>query len=458
MKVVICGAGQVGTSIAQHLASENNDVTVIDQDASLVRKIGETLDVRSIQGLASQPNILQQAGAREADMLIAVTFSDEVNMVACQVGHSLFDIPTKIARIRQQEYLKPIWGDLYSRDNMPIDVIISPEREVARAIGRRLQVPGAFDVVPMGDGKVRVVGVRCDDDCPIINTPMRQLTQLFPDLNIVVVGIIRNDKGIVPKSDDQMLSGDQVYFVCDAEHLGRAMASFGHEEAEGRSVIIAGGGNIGLTLAEEIERDHVGVRAKVIEFSKERAKYVAQSLDHTMVLNGNVLDPEILEEANVSETETFVAVSNDDEVNIIGSLLAKRAGARRTVALINKHAYGQLITTLGIDAVVNPRVITVSTILQHVRRGRIRGIYSVREDFGEVIEAEALETSPLVGKPLRDAKLPAGVIIGAVLRDGKVIVPRGNTVINAHDRVVLFATYEAVKKVEKLFSVRLDFF
>jgi trk system potassium uptake protein len=458
MKVVICGAGQVGTSIAQHLARENNDVTVIDQDASLVRKIAETLDVRSIQGLASQPNILQQAGASEADMLIAVTFSDEVNMVACQVGHSLFDIPTKIARIRQQEYLKPIWGDLYSRDNMPIDVIISPEREVARAIGRRLQVPGAFDVVPMGDGQVRVVGVRCDDDCPIINTPMRQLTQLFPDLNIVVVGIIRNDRGIVPKSDDQMLAGDHVYFVCDAEHLARAMASFGHEEAEGRSVIIAGGGNIGLTLAEEIELEHVGVRAKVIEFHKERAKYVAQTLDHTMVLNGDVLDPEILEEANVSETETFVAVSNDDEVNIIGSLLAKRAGAKRSVALINKHAYGQLITTLGIDAVVNPRVITVSSILQHVRRGRIRGIYSVREDFGEVIEAEALETSPLVGKPLRDANLPGGVIIGAVLRDKKVIVPRGDTIINAHDRVVLFATYEAVKKVEKLFSVRLDFF
>ncbi|MDA1307970.1 MAG: Trk system potassium transporter TrkA [Proteobacteria bacterium] len=458
MKVVICGAGQVGTSIAQHLASENNDVTVIDQDASLVQRISETLDVRSIQGLASQPNILEQAGAKDADMLIAVTFSDEVNMVACQVGHSLFNIPTKIARVRQQEYLKPIWGDLYSRDNMPIDVIISPEREVARAIGRQLQVPGAFDVVPMADGLIRVVGVRCDEDCPIINTPMRQLTQLFPDLNIVIVGIIRNDKGIVPKSDDQMLAGDQVYFICDIAHLSRAMASFGYEEEEGRSVIIAGGGNIGLTLAEEIELEHAGVRAKVIEFDKERAKYVAQTLDHTMVLNGDILDLEILEEANVSETETFVAVSNDDEVNIIGSLLAKRAGAKRTVALINKHSYAPLVTTLGIDAVINPRVITVSSILQHVRRGRIRGIYSVREDFGEVIEAEALETSPLVGKPLRDAKLPPGVIIGAILRGETVIVPRGATVINAHDRVVLFATYEAVKKVEKLFAVRLDFF
>ncbi len=458
MKVVICGAGLVGTSIAQHLASENNDVTVIDHDPTLVRKLSETLDVRSIEGQASQPNILEQAGAADSDMLIAVTISDEVNMVACQVGHSLFNIPTKIARIRQQDYMKPIWGNLFSRDNMPIDVIISPEREVARAIGRRLHVPGAFDVVPMADGLVRLVGVRCDDDCPIINTPIRQLTLLFPDLNLVIVGIIRNDMGIVPRSNDQLLPGDDVYFICDSKHLERAMAAFGHEEEEGRSVIIGGGGNIGLTLAEEIEVDHAGVRAKVIEFDQDRANYVAQGLNSTMVLNGNVLDPEILDEANVSQTETFVAVSNDDEVNIISSLLAKRAGVARTIALINKHTYAQLITTLGIDAVVDPRMITVSSILQHVRRGRIKGIYSVRDDFGEVIEAEALDTSSLVGKSIREAQLPSGVIIGAVLREGEVIVPRGDTIINVHDRVVLFSTYSSIKKVEKLFAVRLDFF
>jgi trk system potassium uptake protein TrkA len=236
------------------------------------------------------------------------------------------------------------------------------------------------------------------------------------------------------------------------------MAAFGHEEEEGRSVIIAGGGNIGLMLAEEIESKHSGVSVKVIEYDRERAKLVAQTLDHTMVLNGDALDVEILEEANVAQTETFVAVSNDEEVNIIGSLLAKRAGADRTVALINKGTYASLISTLGVDAVVNPRAITVSTILQHVRRGRIRGVYSLRGDFGEVIEAEALETSQLVGSPLRDAKLPAGVIVGAIYRDGEVLVPRGDTVIQAQDRVILFATYEVVKKVEKLFAVRLDFF
>ena len=458
MKVVICGAGQVGTSIARHLAGENNDVTVVDQEPALIQKISDTLDVRAIHGFASHPGVLEQAGLRDADMLIAVTYSDEVNMVACQVGHSLFNVPTKIARVRNQNYLLPIWADLFSREHMPIDVIISPEREVARAIGRRLQAPGTLDVVPMVDGKVRVIGVRCDETTPIIETPLRQLTSLFHDLAIVVIGILRNERTIVPKPDDQMLPGDEVYFGCDSAHLTRALASFGHEELEARSVVIAGGGNIGLTLAEEIEREHPGVHAKIIEYNRERARFVAQTLNNTMVLNGDVLDPDILDEANIAQTETFVAVSNDDEVNILSSLLAKRSGCERTVTLINASTYASLITQLGIDTVVNPRAITVSSILQHVRRGRIRSVYSLREDFGEVIEAEALETSILVGRPLKDAKLPAGVIVGAIVRGEKVIMPRGDTVIEAKDRVVVFATYSAVKKVEKLFAVRLDFF
>lgn len=458
MKVVICGAGQVGTSIAQHLAAENNDVTVIDQDPALVRKITETLDVRGIEGMASQPGVLEHGGASDADMLIAVTFSDEVNMIACQVGHTLFNVPTKIARIRQQEYLMPIWGDLFSRDHIPIDVIISPEREVARAIGRRLQIPGAIDVVPMAEGRVSVVGVRCEEDCPILGRPMRQLTQLFPDLHIRVLGIVRDDQGIVPRSNEMMMAGDEVYFACDTAHLSRAMAAFGHEEAEGRNVVIAGGGNIGLRLAQEIEHEHEGVRAKVIEYDRNRAKHVARALDSTVVFHGDALDPEILEEANISNTETFVAVSNDDEVNIIGSLLAKRAGVARAVTLIANSTYTPLIASLGVDVVVNPRAITVSSILQHVRRGRIRNIYTVREGFGEVIEAEALSTSSLVGRTLRDARLPHGVVLGVILRGDDVIVPRGDTEIRANDRVILFAATEAIKKVEKLFAVRLDFF
>ncbi|WP_029007942.1 Trk system potassium transporter TrkA [Azospirillum halopraeferens] len=458
MKVIVCGAGQVGSNIARYLASEGNHVTVIDQSAELIQRIGDTLDVQAMVGYASHPDVLESAGATDSDMIIAVTQADEVNMVACQVAHSLFNVPTKIARVRNQSYLQPIWADLFSRDHLPIDVIISPEIEVARAIARRLHVPGAFDMIPLADGKVRVIGVLCTDNCPILNTPLRQLTGLFPDLNIEVVAIVRNDRPIIPGGDDQMLPGDEVYFVCDTRHLGRAMAAFGHEEGEARRIIILGGGNIGLCLAEEIEDKHPQVSARIIEVNRVRAQYVAQRLTRTMVLHGDALDPEILEEANVRATETVVAVTNDDEGNILASLLAKRYGCQRAITLINKTTYSALVTPLGIDAIVSPRAITVSTILQHVRRGRIRSVHSLREGFAEIIEAEALETSAVINTPLKDVKLPSGVIVGAIVRGDDVIIPRPSTVIKAKDRVIILAAVGQVKKVEKMFAVRLEFF
>ncbi len=458
MKVIVCGAGQVGFNIARHLAMENNDVTVIDQSPELVRRISDTLDAQGVVGHASHPEVLEQAGIKDCDMIIAVTYADEVNMVACQVAHSLFDVPTKIARIRQQSYLQPIWGNLFSRENLPIDVIISPEIEVARAIIRRLKVPGAFEMIPLVNDKVKLVGVRCTEACPIVHTPLRQLTQLFPELSIVIVGIMRDSKPIVPTSDDQMLPGDDVYFVVDSDQLPRAMAAFGHEESEARRLLILGGGNIGLFLAQEIERDYSWVRAKIVESKVERAEYVASMLSRTVVLQGNVLDNEILEEAGVSTADTVVAVTNDDETNILSSLLAKRQGSQRAISLVNNAAYQSLITTLGIDVVVVPHNITVSTILQHVRRGRIHSVHTLREGFGELIEAEALETSPMVGPPLKDVKLPAGVLLGAIVRGGKMIVPRSTTVVQAKDRIVLFAAKEAIRKVEQMFSVQLEYF
>lgn len=458
MKVIVCGAGQVGFNIAHYLASENNDVVVIDQRPELIRKITDTLDVQAVLGHASQPSVLEQAGAGDADMIIAVTHADEVNMVACQVAHSLFDVPTKIARVRSQSYLQPMWATLFSREHLPIDVIISPEIEVARAITRRLQVPGAIDVIPLAGDKVRLIGVRCDPNTPLINTPLRQLTVLFPDLNIVVIGIVRDGKPIVPSAEDQMLEGDEVYFVVDTQHVGRALSAFGREDQEARRIVIFGGGNIGLFLAQQIEAEHPNASVKVIEAEKERAEYVAKSLSRTVVLNGDVLDPDILNEAGVAAAETVVSVTNDDETNILAALLAKRMGTRRSMTLINKTTYKPLVGPLGVDVVISPRAITVSNILQHVRRGRIHAVHSLHEGFGELIEADALETSSLVGKPLREVKLPNGVLLGAVVRDGTVISPRGNTVVQAGDRVVLFATAEAVKKVEKMFSVRLEYF
>jgi trk system potassium uptake protein TrkA len=458
MKVIVCGAGQVGFNIAHYLASENNDVTIIDQRPELIRKVSDTLDVQVVLGFASHPAVLEQAGAGDADMIIAVTAADEVNMVACQVAHSLFNVPTKIARVRSQSYLAPLWANLFSREHLPIDVIISPEIEVARAITRRLQVPGAIDVIPLVGDKVRLIGVRCTGQCPLINTPLRQLTVLFPDLAIVIIGIVRDGKAIVPTSDDQMLEGDEVYFVVDTEHVDRALSAFGREDQEARRIVIFGGGNIGMFLAQQLEAARPGTSIKVIESNKERAEFVAKELGHTVVIHGDVLDPEILEEASVAAAEAVVAVTNDDETNILAGLLAKRSGCRRTMALINKTTYNALVAPLGIDVAINPRTITVSNILQHVRRGRIHAVHSLHEGFGELIEADALETSPLVGKPLRDVKLPSGVLLGAVVHDGKVVSPRGSTVIHPGDRVILFATADAVKKVEKMFSVRLEYF
>jgi trk system potassium uptake protein len=458
MKVIICGAGQVGYNIARYLAQEDNEVTVIDQSAELTRKISDTLDVKAINGFASHPNVLAQAGAADADMLIAVTQADEVNIVACQVAHSLFDVTTKIARIRQQGYLEDKWVNLYSRDHVPIDVVISPELEVARAVTRRLRMPGAFDMISLVDDMVKLTGVRCKEDCPVVNTPLRQLTQLFPDLAVVIVGIVRDNVPIIPTADDFMLPGDEVYFVVDSAHVERAMAAFGHEEAEARRVVIFGGGNIGEFLAGEIETNYPSVNLKVVEHSKKRAEHVAKTLKRSVVLQGSVLDMEILEEANVAAAETVVAVTNDDETNIMASLLAKRMGSERAITLINSETYIPLTPSLGIDVVVSPRNITVSTILQHVRRGRIHSVHSIHDGFGEIIEAEAMETTSLVGVPLKETELPDNVLVGAVVRYGEVIVPRGDTVIQVNDRVVLFAAAEAVRDVEKMFSVRLEYF
>ncbi len=458
MKIVICGAGQVGFAIARQLADEQNDITVVDRDPVLIQRVNETLEVQGMLGFASHPDVLERAGIADADMLIAVTYADEVNMVACQVAHSLFNVPTKIARVRAQSYLNPVWRDLFSRDHMPIDVIISPEIEVAQAVVRRLHVPGAFDTIPFAEGAVQVVGVFVGEDCPVIDTPMRQLTELFPDLNIVVVAIVRSDEMVVPMGDDQMLAGDEIYFVADSNHLVRAMALFGHEEQEARRMIIIGGGNIGLYLATLIEGEAGGVRVNIIERNPDRARLVADRLERAVVINGDALDREILSEANVESTETVVAVTDDDQVNILSSLLAKRQGAERVVTLINNASYGSLIASLGIDAAVNPRATTVSSILRHVRRGRIRGVYTLRDGMAEILEAEALETSPMVGQPLAEARVPSGVIVGAVVREGEIIIPRGDTVIKSGDRVIMFALADRVRQVEKMFSVGIDFF
>ncbi len=458
MKVIICGAGQVGFGIAERLAAENNDVTVIDSSSNLIQTISDTLDVRGFVGHGSHPDILARAGAEEADMIIAVTLHDEVNMVACQVAHSLFNIPTKVARVRAQSYLHSHWRDLFSRENMPIDVIISPEIEVGEMILRRLAVPGAFDVVNFADDRISVVGVRCGEDCAVVDTPLAQLTELFPDLAATVVAIVREGRLFVPRSQDQMLVGDDVTLIVAKDRVERTLAIFGHEERQANRVVIVGGGNIGLFVAHQLEARNARSKAKIVEQSRDRAISIADKLSRTIVLHGNALDEDILREADIERAETMVALTNDDQVNILSAVMAKRLGCQRVLTLINNRGYSSILHSLGIDAFVNPRAVTVSKILQHVRRGRIRGVHSISDGEGEVIEAEALETSPLIGQPLRDLDLPDGVRIGGIYRNKEVLVPRGDTLIQSNDRIVIFALADKVTEVEHMFRVSLAYF
>jgi trk system potassium uptake protein len=458
MRVVICGAGQVGYGIAERLSREGNDVAVIDTSARLIQAIRDTLDVRGVVGHGSHPESLVAAGIEQSDMIIAVTLYDEVNMIACQVAHSLFNVPTKVARVRSQSYLEKRYASFFSRENLPIDVIISPEIEVGEMVLRRLALPGALDSALFAEERISVVGVLLLPDCPIIDTPLRQLSGLFPELKATVVGIFRQDKMFVPRSDDAMLAGDIAYFAADRTQVRRTLGIFGREEAEASRVVIAGGGNIGLYVAQALEARQSRTKVKIIEEARERAVEIADALSRTVILHGSALDQDILNESDIGQTDTLVALTNDDQVNILSCVMAKRLGARQNLALINNTSYPPLAQSLGIDAYVNPRQVTISRVLQHVRKGRIRQVHSVYDGAAEVIEAEALETSPLVGARLRDLSLPDGLRIGAILRGSQVIIPDGETSVKAGDRVVLFALAGQVKQVEQLFRVSLEFF
>jgi trk system potassium uptake protein len=459
MKIIICGAGQVGTSIATQLASENNDITVIDQNAELTARISDTLEVRAITGFASHPGVLEEAGAEDADMVIAVTYSDEVNMVTCQIAHSLFHVPMKIARVRHQNYLAPEWRGLYQQDNLPIDVIISPEIEVARIINERLHAPGAIDMLSFADGKIKVMAIRCTNDCTMLNLPLYKVMRNFVDLDISVVAIVRDGNFIIASVDDELLFNDEVYFVVNTKQLDQVMELFGYEKKEAQRIIIVGGGNIGLFLAGLLEAEHNSLSVKIIELSKERAEYIAERLSDTTVINGSALDQSILDEVNISRAEAIIAVSNDDKVNILSSLLAKRSGCQRAITLLNNNtAYGQLVASLGVDVIVNPRETTVSSILRHTRMGQIRTVYSIANGKAEIMEAEVVDGSPIIGKNTQDLDIPDEVTVVAVWRQNEVIIPDNETVINVGDRIIILCMTEMAKKVEKIFSVSFEYF
>ena len=458
MKVIICGAGQVGWQIARHLSGENNDVTVVDNNPELVRRATDALDVQGIAGFASYPDILDRAGARDADMVIAATHSDEVNMVTCQVAHSVFAVQRKIARLRAQSYLDAIYSDLYRRDHLPIDVVISPEKEVADAALQRLAAPAAFDTESFLEGKAQLLGITIDDDCPVISTPLRQLTDLFSTLRAIVVGIRREGALFVPSPGDQIFAGDECYIFTHTEDMTRTLEIFGKTQSKQERIVIIGGGNVGLGVAQALETRTERVRVKMIERSRECAERAADALDRTIVLNGDGLDSGLLDEANIATADAVLAVTDDDKTNLLASVRAKEMGCPMAITLINDPTLIPLMSPLDIDAYINPRATTVSSILRHIRHGRVRGVYSIGDAEAEVIEAQVLGTSPMAGQRIKEVDFPEGTLIGAVMKQGKVIKPTADTRIEEGDVIAIFAMAEDVSEVERLLQVSIDFF
>ena len=458
MKVIICGAGQVGWQIARHLSGENNDVTVVDNNPELVHRATDTLDVQGIAGFASYPDVLERAGARDADMIIAATYSDEVNMVTCQVAHSVFEIPRKIARLRSQSYLTAIYSDLYRREHMPIDVVISPEREVAEAALQRLAAPAAFDTESFLEGQSQLLGILIEDDCPVVNTPLRQLTDLFSTLSAIVVGIRREGTLFTPESGDQVFVGDEIYVFTHTKDMTRTLEVFGKTNNKQERIVILGGGNVGLAVAQALENRTERVRAKVIEQDRKRAEFAADALEKTIVLNGDGLSSELLNEAGITRADAILCVTDDDKTNILAAVRAKAEGCPMAICLVNDPTLVPLMKPMGIDAYINPRATTVSSILRHIRHGRVRAVYSIGNAEAEVIEAQVMSTSPIAGQKISDVDFPEGVLVGAILQDGKVIRPSGDTRISEGDVITMFAMSADVPEVERLLQVSIDFF
>jgi len=458
MKVIICGAGQVGWQIARHLSGEKNDVTVVDNNPDLVQRATDTLDVQGISGFASYPDVLDRAGAQDADMVIAATYSDEVNMVTCQVAHSVFGVTKKIARLRSQSYLNVIYSDLYRREHMPIDVVISPEREVANAALRRLAAPVAFDTETFLDGQAELMGIVLDEDCPVVNTPLRQLSDLFSTLRAVVVGVRRNGTLFAPEAGDQLFVNDEIYVFAHTDDATRTLEIFGKVMTKQERIVIIGGGNVGLAVAQALEKRTKRVRTKIIEKNRVIAEGAADALERTIVLHGDGLSADLLAEANIERADAVLAVTDDDKVNILAAVRAKAAGATMAICLINDPSLTSLMGPMNIDAYINPRTTTVSSILRHIRHGRVRGVYSIGDAEAEVIEAQVLSTSPIAGQILRDVDFPEGVLIGGIMKGGEVIRPQGHTRIEEGDVIAIFAMAADVPEVERLLQVSIDFF
>ena len=457
MKIVILGAGQVGSTLAENLASEKNDVTVVDIDGAALEELQERLDIRTVQGHASHPSVLRQAGADDADMIIAVTESDETNMLACKIADALFKTPTKIARVRAQDYLRE--DKLFGPEGVPVDLRISPEQLVTDYIRRLIEYPGALQVVDFADGRVRLVGVKAYYGGPLVSRQLKELPQHLPKVEARVAAIYRRGRAIIPGGDTVIEAEDEVFFIAARDHIPKIIAELRRTDKPVKRVMLAGGGNIGLRLAKALEESKIQV--KIIEKFRERARYLSEQLQHTVVLTGDGANEALLHEENIEDVDVFCAITNDDEANILSAMLAKRLGAKKALCLINRLSYVELVEGSSIDIAISPQQSTVSALLSRVRRGDMVKVHSLRRGAAEAIEAIAhgdAQNSRVVGRKLEEIKLPPGSTIGAIVRGDEVIIAHHDTVIEAEDHVILFIVDKRrVKDVEKLFQVGLNF-
>jgi len=454
MNIIICGAGRVGFTIAKLLTEQNHSITVVDQSSEDIKKINDSLDVKAIVGKATLPSVLENANTKEADMIIAVTKNDEINMLICQIAYSIFKVPKKIARIRSQDYLNPKFSKLYNKENLPIDVIISPEVEIAKSIQRKLESPGALDNVPFAENKIRLLEILIEENCPIANIKLNELTKKFPKLNANILGVVRDEKFIFLKKNDLMKVNDKAYLTINSIQMKETLNAFGHDEKISSNILIIGGGDVGFNLAKNIEQSFEDARLKIIEKDKERAEFIANELNNTIVINGNGLDEDILAEVNLEDVETVIAITGDDEDNLMASVLVEKFSKdKRTMALINKPNYSLLQSSLKIDDLIDPRMTTVSSILKHVHKGSIETAYTILNGEYEVIEAEIIETSELINKELKNSNLPDEIRIGAVLRKDEIIIPRSNFVFKNEDIVVFLAKRDQLSIVENMFRL-----
>lgn len=455
MGVIIIGAGDVGFYLAKKLVSEKKEVLVIDKSERKIRRVTDEINCQAICGSGSNPGLLIEAGVEKAEMLIAVTNSDEVNIAACTIGGLQSNIPIKIARVREESFTNPETRAKYHIDKLGIDLIINPEREAAQEILNILTMPGAIEILKFLNNQVYLIGARVTPRCTLLGIPFEELDNVKQELNILIAAIDRRNQLFIPSGSDVLKEGDLIYFVSKPEGVSKIMEYLGHQGRSVRRVMIDGGGPIGLYLAKSLEED--GVSVKIVENDSHRCSMLIRKLNKSVVLNGPATDQELLQQENIKNMDAFVAVTDDDENNILSTLLAKRLGVPWAVTLANQAAYVPIVTTIGVDVVINPRLLAAGAILQFVRRGKVLSVTSLRDQI-ELMEVEALESSELVDKKVSEIPWPERSLALGVQRGDEVFIPMGDTVIRPHDRVLLFAAREVIPKLEKLLTVKLEYF